>query len=124
MESMAALQVINLGIAFLLELCMLGALAYWGFQVTDSVPLKVLLGIGVPVVVIVIWARFMAPNSTTRLTGTAYLLVKLVLFGAAAIALAFAGQVTLAIIFAVVAVINQVLLIVWKQETPGQTTAT
>jgi hypothetical protein len=120
---MAALQAINLGIAFLLELCMLGALAYWGFQGTDSVPLKLLLGIGVPIVVIVIWARFMAPNSSTRLTGTAYLLLKLVLFGAAAIALAMAGQATLAIIFAVVAVVNQVLLMVWKQETIGQPTA-
>src|SRR5258708_35707844 len=119
---MAALQVINLGIAFLLELCMLGALAYWGFQVPDSVPLKLLLGVGIPIAVIVLWARFMAPNSATRLTGPAYLLLKLVLFGAAAIALAMAGQVTPAIIFAVVSVVNQVLLLVWKQETVGQPT--
>jgi Protein of unknown function (DUF2568) len=111
------LKPINLGIAFLLELCMLAALAYWGFQTGSSLFLKIVLGIGAPVLAVVIWARFMAPKSQTRLTGSSYLVLKLILFGAAAMALAAAGQTTLAIIFAVVAVINQILLMVWQQET-------
>jgi hypothetical protein len=113
------LKNINLAIAFLLELCMLGALVYWGFQMGGSVPVKLVLGIGVPLVVAVIWGRFMAPRSETRLRGTSYLLLKLILFGAAAIALALAGQVTLAVVFAVVSVINQIGLTVWKQEATG-----
>jgi hypothetical protein len=70
------------------------------------------LGIGAPLLAALIWACFMAPKSTRRLTGTSYLALKFILFGLAAIGLAIAGQPTLAILFAVVAVINQVLLLV------------
>ena len=113
------LQSINLGVAFLLELCMLGALAYWGFRTSDNLLVQLLLGLGTPLLAIVIWARFMAPKSKSRLTGVAYLLVKLILFGAATFGLVTVGQTTLAIIFAVATVINQILLIVWKQDTPS-----
>jgi hypothetical protein len=113
-----ALKTINLGVAFLLELAMLAAFAYWGLQTDASLPLRVVLGIGVPLLAALIWARFMAPKSARRLTGTRYLLLKFILFGLAAIALAVAGQSTLAVVFVVVAVINQLLLVVWKQETP------
>ena len=111
------LQWINLGVAFLLELCMLAALAYWGIQTGSNLPLKVMLGLGAPLLAVVIWSRFMAPQSAARLSGVPYLLLKLIIFGLAAIGLAVAGQLTLAIIFALIAVINQVLLMVWKQET-------
>lgn len=98
---------------------MLAALAYWGWQTGDTLPVKLVLGIGAPVLAAILWARFMAPRSTTRLTGAAYLLLKFILFGAAALGLALAGQTTLAVVFAVVAVINQVLLMGWKDETLG-----
>ena len=109
-----ALKTINLGVAFLLELAMLAALAYWGLQTEASLLLRIVLGVGAPLIAALIWARFMAPKSKTRLTGTAYLALKFVLFGAAAVALAAAGQSTLAVVFVVVAVINQVLLMVWQ----------
>ena len=112
------MKTVNLAVAFLLELCMLAALAYWGFQTGASVPLNIIFGIGAPLIAILIWARFMAPTSAHRLSGSAYLLVKLIIFGLAVIGLAVAGQITLAIIFAVVSVINQVLLLAWKQDTP------
>lgn len=118
-----ALKTINLGVAFLLELAMLAALAYWGLQTDTSLPVRIVLGIGAPLLAALIWARFMAPKSARRLTGVSYLLLKLILFGLATIGLAVAGQPTLAIVFAVVTVINQLLLIVWKQETLQQTIA-
>jgi len=114
-------KTVNLAVAFLLELCMLAALGYWGFQTGGSVPLNIILGIGAPLIAILIWARFMAPTSAHRLTGSAYLLVKLILFGLAAIGLAVAGQVTLAILFGVISVINKALLLAWKQDTPPAT---
>lgn len=113
------LKSINLAVAFLLELCMLAALAYWGFQ-AESTLLKIVLGIGAPALAIVIWGLFMAPRSPRRLTGWAYLILKSVLFGIAAIVLAAAGQAALAVVFVAVAVINQILLLVWQQETPPQ----
>ncbi len=108
---------INLGVAFLLELCMLAALAYWGFQTGQTLLVRLVLGIGAPVLAALIWGRYMAPLSATRLTGAAYLVLKFVLFGLAALGLATTGQITLAIIFAVISVINQVLLFAWQQET-------
>jgi hypothetical protein len=115
-----ALKAINLGVAFLLELGMLAAFAYWGFTTGTNLPVRLVLGIGVPLLAILIWGRFMAPQSKARLTGSSYLMLKIILFGAAAIALAVAGQTTLALIFVVVSVINQILLLVWKPETLKQ----
>jgi quinol-cytochrome oxidoreductase complex cytochrome b subunit len=115
------LKTINLGIAFLLELCMLAALAYWGFQTGSSLPVKIVLGLGAPLIAILVWGRFLAPRSTTRLTGASYLVLKSVIFGLAAIGLATVGQVTLTVIFVVVSIVNQVLMFVWKQETQAQT---
>ncbi len=112
-----ALKLVNLGITFLLELCMLAALAFAGFQVNGSLYLKIGLAIGAPLLAAVIWGRFMAPTAARRLTGISYLLLKLILFAVAAIALVFAGQPALAVIFATVSVINQVLLIAWHQDT-------
>lgn len=113
---------INLGMTFLLELCMLAALFYWGLQASDSTILRLGLAIVAPLLAVLIWGRFMAPRSRTRLSGWSYLILKSILFGVAALALAMAGQVTLAIVFVVVAVINQLLLLVWKQDA-GQVIA-
>src|SRR4051812_14825286 len=96
---------------------MLVALAYWGFKAGSGLFLQFVLGIGAPVIALVIWARFMAPNSATRLKGAPYFVVKAILYGVAAICLASAGQPRLAIIFVIVAVINEVLIAVWKQST-------
>lgn len=111
---MAALKAINAALSFLLELCMLAAFAYWGFQ-NESPILKIILGIGVPVAIIAFWAIFMAPRSERRVAPTLRLMLQLIIFGASALVLAIAGQQTLASIFAVFIVINAVLLYVWKQ---------
>ena len=86
------LKFIQLALAFALELAMLAAFAYWGFHTGGSALARLLLGIGVPLLVAVIWGVFMAPKSTRRLQGAAYLAVKVVLFGLAAVALVAAGQ--------------------------------
>src|SRR5262245_37488144 len=95
---------------------MLGALGYWGFRASDNTIIRLLLGFGVPLIVIVIWAYFLAPRSEKRLKGMAYLGLKSLLYAIATLALAVAGQVTLAVVFACVCVINQALAILWKQE--------
>jgi hypothetical protein len=40
----------NLALRFLLELCALGALGYWGFKTGGGLVAKIGLGIGVPLV--------------------------------------------------------------------------
>lgn len=122
---MDLLKAVNLALTFFLELAMLAALGYWGFRASDSVPVQLLLGLGAPLIAILIWARFMAPKATSHLTGLPYLLLKAVLFGAAALGLIAVGQPAWALVFVIVSVINQILLIVWRQQpqsgTPGPT---
>ncbi len=112
---MAALKGLNLALAFLLELVMLVAFGYWGFNTGDSTLLHWILGLGVPLIAIVIWGIFNAPNSKRRLPQMPRTVLELVMFGLAALALVAAGQTTAGIVFMVVAIINQVLLVVWKQ---------
>jgi Protein of unknown function (DUF2568) len=111
----AILKPINLALAFLLELALLAAFAYWGFQTGSSTLVKILLGIGLPLLVALIWGIFMAPNSTRHLQGGAYLALKALLFGLGVAALMAAGRTTLGVLFAVVVVINTILLFIWGQ---------
>jgi hypothetical protein len=109
-----ALKTANLGLAFVLELCMLAALAFWGARTGNGVAAKVLLGIGAPLVAIVIWALFMAPQATFPLPTVAHTALFVAIFGLAAVALASAGQPVLAVVFAVVSALNYVLASVWR----------
>jgi hypothetical protein len=109
------LKFINLALAFLLELALLAAFAYWGIQTGSDTLVKVLLGIGVPLLVAVIWGIFMAPNSARRLQGGAYLTLKAILFGLGVAALIEAGSTTLGLVFAAMVVINTILLYIWQQ---------
>jgi hypothetical protein len=60
---MVALKSINLGVRFLLELCMLAAVGYWGFKTSSGWLLKTLPGIGTPLLIAVIWGSFVAPKA-------------------------------------------------------------
>ena len=112
---MIVLKGANLALAFLLELCLLAALGYWGFRVGQGMLGKWALGLGAPLLLAVVWGAFMAPKAWRPLPGMAHLLGAIVLFGLGVAALFVAGQPRLAGIFAVVVVINQALLLLWRQ---------
>jgi hypothetical protein len=102
------LKTANLGVRFLLELAALAALAYWGSQ-TGSLPVSIVLAIGAPLAGAVLWGIFAAPKSRHRLRGARRLIVEIPFFGAAAAGLAAAGQWVLAVIFAVVVVLSELV---------------
>ncbi|HEV2661826.1 MAG TPA: YrdB family protein [Ktedonobacteraceae bacterium] len=110
-----ALKYSNLALSFLLELCILGALAYWGFRVGNGTLMKIVLGIGTPLLAALVWGIFEAPQAWIQLPNPWHLLLALVIFGLAVIALYVAGQPTLALIFAFLVAINQILIYVWHQ---------
>jgi hypothetical protein len=110
----AILKSMNLVLAFLLELAMLAAYAFWGFQIGNIMIVRIVLGIGIPLLVAVIWSLFMAPRSPKRLQGAAYLALKVVLFGLAIAALIVIGNRASGIVLAAVFVINTILLSVWQ----------
>src|SRR6476661_835192 len=111
------IKALNLGLAFALELGMLAALAYWGWRVGGSLPAQVALGVGAPLLAAAIWGRFCAPRSRTRLAGPRLVALEVALLELAAVALAVAGQPALALAFGALVVVNQALLVVWKQQT-------
>ena len=58
---------VTLALKFVLELCMLAALAYWGAQAGGSTAGDVALGVGAPLVAAVVWGVYAAPRSARRL---------------------------------------------------------
>jgi hypothetical protein len=88
------------------------ALGYWGFQTGQGTIARIGLGIGVPVVAVVVWALFGAPKAVWHLNGPSRLLLEVVFFGSAAVALFAAGQRVLGVAFALVFVLNYSLIYV------------
>lgn len=105
----------NLALAFVLELCLLVAFGYWGFVTGGNLPLQILLGIGTPLLVAVVWGVFMAPKAIRPLPPRPHRVVEVILFALGTAALYAAGQSTLALIFAAVFVMNFGLRLLWKQ---------
>ena len=109
------LKPINLGLAFLLELCMLVAFGFWGFHTGQSPVAHTVLGLGAPVLAAIFWGLFMAPKAVRPVSVPLHLVFVVLIFGLAALALGSTGQPLLAWVFAAVSILNQVMLRVWKQ---------
>ena len=108
-------KIINLGLAFLLELCMLAAFAFWGFHSGATTPIKLLLGLGAPLLVAILWGVFLAPRAAVALPRAVILGAKVVIFGLAGAALYTAGQPALGWVLAGVFLVNLILAVVWGQ---------
>lgn len=115
MRLLTAIQNVNLALRFLLELCALAAFGYWGFQTRQALFAKLALGIGIPLVTAVFWAMFIAPKAVVRLPKPVSFTLGTVILLLAAVALAAAGQLTLAAVFGVIIVINAILMLIWGQ---------
>lgn len=61
---MDVLKLLNLALRFLLELCLLAAVGYWGFKTQSGLLMKILFGIGLPVLIAVLWGTFLAPGQS------------------------------------------------------------
>jgi Protein of unknown function (DUF2568) len=108
-------KAVNAGLAFLLELAALVALAYWGFTLDAGTVARVALGLGAPAAMVVVWGRWLAPRSPRRPAMPWLVVAKLVVFALAAAALAAAGLGVLALVFAALAVLHLVLAVAVNQ---------
>ncbi len=111
---MESIKLANLAARFLLELCALAALGYWGFQIGQSLPAKIGLAIGVPLFAAVVWGAFIAPRASVQVPTWLWLALQVLVFGGAAAGLMVTGQGTLAGIFVLAVVVNSGLLYVWR----------
>lgn len=98
-------------LAFLVELAALAVLCAWGFRVGGSTPVRLLLGIGLPLVAVVAWGLFAAPRARFDVPALR-LVTKLVVLGGAAAAAFGVLPLGLAVAFAVVVGANLVLMYV------------
>lgn len=112
---MATIQALNLALRFLLELCMLAALGYWGWHTGGTPTARIALGLGAPLLAAAIWGRWLAPKAGRRLSGRPLLALELLLFGLAVAALFVAGAPGPAIAFGLVYAANKGLSLAWRQ---------
>lgn len=98
---------LNDALRFGLELAALGALAYWGWTAAAG-PLRYGLAIGLPVLAAALWGTFRVPcdpgDAPVAVPGPARLLLEVVLFVAAGLALADAVSMAVAAGFGVLVV--------------------
>ncbi|WP_033323075.1 YrdB family protein [Actinomadura atramentaria] len=103
------LHVVNEGLAFVLELAALAALCWWGFTTGGNVVVHILLGLGTPLAAAVLWGTLAAPKARVKAPLPGVLLVKAIVFGAAALALRGVDHTAWAVAFAAVALVNTAL---------------
>jgi len=106
---MSTLKNSNLAVKFGLELIAFGAFAYWGSQL-HPILVAVIVGIAAPASAVLLWGSFAAPRSPRRLPTRLRVPFELSVFALAAVALVAVGWTAIAIAFAVVVIVNAVLL--------------
>jgi hypothetical protein len=103
---------VNLGVRFLLEIWMLLALAWVGIEAGWDTSWWAAFGLAFACTMpaAIAWGIWIAPKAPRRLTDPARLLFELVLFAAATVALAYAVNLALAVVFAILVVANTAVL--------------
>ena len=110
------LQLVNLALKFILELCALACVAYWGFQQSDQLPPRVLFGAAAAVLFAIGWGVFLAPTAHSGLDLVSKNIVGGAVLLLAAVALAATGQRTPALVYAVAIIINAALLFAFRDQ--------
>ena len=116
---MSLLEGANAIARFVLELCALAALGYWGFSTNDDLTGDVIVGVGAPLAFALAWGAWVAPKAPYRLNDPARLVLEVVVFAAAVAALVDAGIPLLAGILAVAVALNIGLMFVLGQRRLG-----
>jgi hypothetical protein len=111
---MAIFSSVILLVFFLLELAALFSYGFWGFHLERGWIVKILFGIGTPLVVAVLWGMFVSPKATYPVSIPLKILIQSAVFLGAAIALYSSGQRNAAILFANVALLEVLLVYMMK----------
>jgi hypothetical protein len=100
----------NLGLRFLVELGAYASLAYWGASTGGSMAERTSAAVGAPALALIVWSMLLAPKARWHLGEPAALVLELVIFTAATVALIASGPVVLGTAFGVVALANTLLV--------------
>ena len=113
-------------IRFVLELTALTVVAVWGFGLDAALPVRILVGVGAPVVLATGWGLFASPRARWFLPLAGRLVVEVIVFGSATWALVALGQPWWAMAFAAVVITNSTLVHArhdverMREESPGR----
>lgn len=110
------MAIANLTLRFLTELAGIAAIGYAGLQVTGPMPVRAIAAIGGALALIITWALVVSPNTVNGLTQVQKDLIGTGLLLLAAVALGVAGQLRLAIAFAIIVIVNTALMFVIGQD--------
>lgn len=98
-----AVGIVVAALGFALEVAMIAAFLYWGFR--QASPWNLVLGIGIPAAIVVLWGIFMASRSDRRLPVGIVQWAALAMFVLAGVVLILAGQMVLGLIMVVLALV-------------------
>jgi hypothetical protein len=112
---MEIFKLLNLSVRFLLELCILVIVGYWGFHTEGTGMIKTLLGIGSVLAFAVMWGMFLAPKSSMRLQGLWALSLEVLVFGLTAWTLYSTRKRSLTMVFGAIYLLNKILMVIWRQ---------
>lgn len=107
---MMIVQYVIISIFFLLELATLASWMYWGFHLDKNLLIKIVLGIGMPLLIAIFWGTFIAPKASIPVSVPLRIILQVIIFGSAATVLYFSDKRMLALIFAVVALVEMILM--------------
>lgn len=107
---MLIVQYVVLGVFFLMELCALAAFSYWGFQMDQGWIIKLLFGVGTPLLIAIFWGTFIAPKASFPVSTSVRIILQSIIFALAIAALYFSGKGKLAIIFGVIVLVEMILM--------------
>ena len=105
----------NDALRFFLELSALAAVAYWGWSEHGGVWRWVLVVVA-PAAVVLVWGRWMAPKSQSRVSDPWRLAIELLVFGGAALALWDADEPVQALVLGAAAAVHLALTFVLGQR--------
>jgi hypothetical protein len=94
---------------------MLAAIGYWGFKTGADAAMKMILGIGLPLLIAIVWGLFLSPKATYPLRGISRELLELALFSSGAVALFASNLLVLGWAYTILVSLNKTLIVVWKQ---------
>lgn len=112
------LKMVNLGLAFFLEILVLVVYGYFGYQFLPdgtSQIIRYILAAGMIAIIAVPWGNYLAPRALHRLQMPWLLIVKLVIMILGILMLLLMHRTSFAIGLAIVVAIHYFLAVLWKQ---------
>lgn len=110
------LKIVNQTVMFLIELVMVGSLAYFGYFKGNGPLTKYALAVILPGIAILLWSYWAAPKSVHRLPMPYLAILRLSLFFLASFLLYKCGLVRFALIIAIISAFTQIASFFYEGE--------